>query len=62
MYGEFRSLGGECSNGCTFDEASEVCDMIGAHLPYIHNREENEYIRVKWSLEKATFNDVLGNT
>merc|ERR1712215_44710 len=58
MYGEFRILSEECNNGCTFDEASEVCDKIGAHLPYIHNQEENEYIRE--ILEESGTNTWLG--
>ena len=44
MYGKFRIFNKKCTKGCTFEEAAKICEKFDAHLPFINNKEENEYI------------------
>ena len=46
IYGEYKSFGDQCRDGCDFLEAAAVCEAEGGHLPFIQSQEENEEIKV----------------
>jgi len=45
MYGHFKVMDEECKDGCTFNEAAEICSELNATLPIIHNLEENQEVQ-----------------
>ena len=59
VYGSFKVFNEYCTDGCTFDDAVEICNKTNAGLPVIHNKEENKEIQVKILLNKKTKIDFL---